>query len=91
MHQYVNGLLPPSFNNLWIKNDQNTSSMRLRNSNDFAIPRNRIETTKRFPLSTVPSSWNEAENVKHIQNKVTFKITLKKELLESIKTQNTQD
>ena len=90
MHQYVNNLLPSSFNNLWKKNVQNVGQMRLRNADDFAIPRNRIETTKRFPLTNMPSTWNEAENVKLIQNRTTFKITLKKELIDSIDIQTEQ-
>ena len=83
-HQYANGLLPESFKNLWRKNSERNTNMSLRNQNDYMIPFNRIEITKRFPLTAMPTIWNETDDVKLTGNYTTFKITLKKNLLESI-------
>ena len=55
----------------------------LRNDNDFSIPRTFSSFVQKMPLVDFPMSWNNLDvSVKEIPNKLTFKRTLKFELLE---------
>ena len=63
--------------------------MTLRNENDFYINPCRIELVKRLPFTAIPTAWNATDDdVKLIQNRISFKITLKKNLIDSIKPRN---
>ena len=83
-HQYVYNSLPESFDGIWKTNSQRNLAIQLRNNGEFIIPFNRLETTKRFPLTVMPTMWNAASDVKNIENRISFKIHLKEHLFEKL-------
>ncbi len=53
----------------------------LRNDNDYFLPLPRIEMFKKIPIYSLPAAWNAAGNLRYYQNRTTFKIALKDQLL----------
>jgi hypothetical protein len=61
MQRFVQGHLPPSFNNVWFTNEirrNETVSMSLRNSDDFYIPVSRLKSYENMPLYSFPKAWS---------------------------------
>ena len=57
MSKYVNGMLPISFNNVWVKRENwrgENFSITLRNSDDFYIPTALLSQTERQPYYLFP-------------------------------------
>lgn len=91
MQQYVQGYLPPSFNNTWLTNEARRNAdldnnLTLRNSADIYIPPARITMTQKHPLTSFPRAWVEFnfDNIKLIRNKNEFNRTLKRHFLDSL-------
>ena len=86
MYEYVNGKLPKSFQDIWIKNgDRNPLS--LRNADKFYIPFVRCATKDTLPLKSFPSLWNEFSTLdilRNCQTKKQFSTTLKKHFLDNL-------
>jgi hypothetical protein len=89
IQRYVQGLLPISFNNTWIKNEarraENTA-MVLRNHDDFYSPVSRLKSLEKFPLYSFSKSWENFtnENIKIIRNISEFNNKLKEHFLENL-------
>ena len=80
MHDFKHGRLPISFMNMWQTVGETNPRYPLRNANDFAIPRHRIELVKHFPTWLIPKIWNEFDNttgLKDILSRASFMVKLK--------------
>ena len=89
IQRYVQGLLPISFNNTWIKNDARraeNSAMVLRNHADFYVPTSRLKSLEKFPLYSFPKSWENFtdESIKIIRNTSEFNAKLEEQFLEKL-------
>jgi hypothetical protein len=84
MHSVKYGYVPNSFSNTWPLNNERNVVYNLRNTAEFTITPPRFEGFKKYPLYTFPSTWNNLDDVKLHRNRTTFKIELKKNLLESL-------
>jgi len=82
LQRFVQGLLPVSFNNIWITDDafrSGLSSTPLRNIDDFYIPFARLTQTANHPYFLFPRLWDDfkQENIKSLRNKIEFHKELK--------------
>ena len=62
MSKYVQGLLPSTFNNVWLKRESwraDNFTFSLRNSEDLYIPTALLSQTERQPLFLFPRLWSE--------------------------------
>jgi len=89
VQRFVQGLLPVSFNNIWITNAAfrtGLSSMPLRNNDDFYIPFARLTQTANHPYFLFPRLWDDfkQENIKILRNKVEFNKELKQYLINTL-------
>ena len=89
MHNFVQGFLPISFNNVWVTNEERrpeNSHHILRNSSALTIPFTRLSTLSKHPLVNLPKTWIEFnnENIKILRNKLEFKFELKKHFLSEL-------
>jgi hypothetical protein len=53
IQRFVQGFLPPSFNNVWIINEARrpeTNAMTLRNHDEFFVPVSRLKNLENMPL-----------------------------------------
>ena len=81
MHAIHFKYAPDSFMNIFNLNASRDIDYELRNAGAYAIPSVRIEFFKRFPLYTFPTAWNELGDLRFQNNKTTFQISLKENLL----------
>jgi len=72
---------PKSFMNTWQKNEERLGDYNLRNDDLYMLPVPRIEFFKRMPIYSLPAEWNNAEELKYYENKITFRHALKEKLL----------
>ena len=84
MQQYVRGLLPVSFNNLWITNEAHRAQatpMVLRNDAEFFIPSSRLAQCSLLPYYSFPRSWRDFDQlnpaISILRNKNEFNTELK--------------
>ena len=92
MQNFIQGLLPISFNNVWTTNEARrpeNSHHILRNSSDLTVPFTRLASLSKHPLVNLPKTWLEFknENVKILRNKIDFKLQLKKHLLSELSSE----
>ena len=78
MHAIYNNVAPPSFTNVWQKNNIREQQYDLRNQDIFIIPKPRFEGFKKYPLYSFAKTWNESGDLRLYNNFVTFKMALKK-------------
>jgi hypothetical protein len=86
MQRFIQGHLPPSFNNVWFTNEtrrNETVSMSLRNSDDFFIPVSRLKCYENMPLYSFPKAWSllTDHSITIIRNCVEFNAKLKEHFL----------
>jgi hypothetical protein len=86
MQRFVQGHLPPSFNNVWFTNEirrSETVSMSLRNSDDFFIPVSRLKSYENMPLYSFPKAWSllTDHSITIIRNRDEFNVKLKEYFL----------
>ena len=82
VYSFEKNLLPRSFSDYFIRNNDRALPYNIRNATDLFIPHIRTEFLKRFPFYSFPSSWNNLpEAVRTIQTLSLFKTTVKKHLL----------
>ena len=86
MQRFVQGHLPPSFNNVWFTNEirrNETVSMSLRNSDDFFIPVSRLKSYENMPLYSFPKAWSllTDHSITIIRNRDEFNVKLKEYFL----------
>ena len=84
MHAIYNNIAPPSFNNVWQKNNIREQQYDLRNQDNFIIPKPRFEGFKKYPLYSFAKTWNESGDLRLYNNFVTFKMALRNQLLEQL-------
>ncbi len=77
-----------SFSNVRLKNANRNLAHQLRNSNDYIVPAALRESFKKSPLHSFPTIWNSLGPVKFQTNRLTFKLSLTYELLQSIVADN---
>jgi hypothetical protein len=63
MHSIKYEYCPRSFLNMFIRNNVENANYDLRYPNDFAVPRARIELFKKIPAYTLPTEWNNCEDL----------------------------
>jgi Reverse transcriptase (RNA-dependent DNA polymerase) len=80
MHSIKHRYCPKSFYDVFtLSNDD--ISYELRYTNDFIIPRARIELFKKIPLHYLPFEWNNSGDLQFYQNRETFRIILRETLM----------
>ena len=84
MHSVKFNYAPPSFKNTWTLNEEREQAYELRNNSDFQLPAPRIEFFKKQPIYSLPFEWNQLDDVRFQNNKITFQINLKNNLLNSL-------
>jgi hypothetical protein len=84
MHSIVNKYSPKSLHNIFQQNDQRDINQDLRNANEYSVPFPRIELFKKSLLFSLPTAWNNLTVLKFYQNKTTFIIALKDDLINSL-------
>jgi hypothetical protein len=61
MYHFKSGALPACFNNTWrtgLEHNLLAGGPLLRNADDYLVQFSRTEYLRRFPLSTIPETWN---------------------------------
>ena len=58
MHDYINGKLPLSFENMWLKNYEVNANIR-RNRDQFYLHLIRFKAIEKFPIFYFQKLWNE--------------------------------
>ena len=81
---------PSTFINSWKINSDRDTQHELRNANDYQIPPAKLTFFTRFPLHTLPKTWNSAGIITCYSNPTTFKIALNDELLNGNKFNRVQ-
>jgi hypothetical protein len=84
MHSIEYKYAPPSFNNIWRKNEQRAATQALRDDDKYHLPPARTEAFKKIPLYSLPEEWNKHNEMRYQENKTTFKWALKAQLLDEI-------
>jgi hypothetical protein len=84
MHSYTHNYAPAAFEGTWVTNAERGGPRELRNADDYHIPMANTNHISRFPMFSLPREWNMAGPAKYHRNTITFKIELKKELLQEI-------
>jgi hypothetical protein len=84
MHSIEYDYAPPSFRGIWHKNYINQGDRLLRNADNYALPNPRTELFKKSPLYALPLELNNIDENRYIQNRTTFKTSLKYNLLISL-------
>jgi len=86
IHSIFHKYSPSSLHNTWKTNNEcrlENFDINLRNGNDLFVPPVRTEQLKKLPYFFFPSLWNSLHEQKFTANEFTFKIELKKRLLEN--------
>jgi hypothetical protein len=84
MHSVYNNYCNESFVSMWTKNEYRQTEHNLRNANDFLLPQLRIELLRKFPAYSFAHVWNSLGDLKFQPNPITFKISLKEEMLNQL-------
>jgi len=80
----MNNNAPASFAGIWAKNYINQGNRPLRNADKFMLPNPHTELFKKSPLYCLPMEWNNLNDARYIQNRYTFKTTIKFSLLATV-------
>ncbi len=84
MHSIAYNYAPPSFANVWQKNEAQEIGCNLRNDNFFIMPLAHIELFRKTPSYALPLAWNTLpDHIRYQQNRSTFKIALTDYLYEN--------
>ena len=81
--------MPRSFNNMWPRRGDLIANYNLRNDDNLTIPASRISLVERLPYCSLPTLWNNFNDIDNIRNSLTkkqFISKLKKCLLNRIVT-----
>ena len=65
-------------------NEDRERAYELRNNPEFLLPAPRIEFFLKQPMYSLPYEWNNLDDVRFQNNKITFQINLKNNLLNSL-------
>ena len=84
MHTIEYNNAPSSFAGIWAKNYINQGNRPLRNADKFMLPNPHTELFKKSPLYCLPMEWNNLNDARYIQNRYTFKTTIKFSLLATV-------
>ena len=76
---------PKTFLNIWQKNEARNLNYELRNNDPFIIPKiNLASRYSNIHYFSYPSEWNSLGDLRFQNNKITFQINLKHNLLEEL-------
>ena len=92
MQRFVQGFLPDSFADTWIKNrirHEGQAEIELRNDDNFFIPFARTNLIAKQPLISFPRIWETFpdERIKFLRNKIEFNKELKQHFLNNLSNQ----
>jgi hypothetical protein len=79
---------PSAFANTWTKNNERNIGHELRNDNDYVLTYPRIEFFLKIPIYSLLAAWNAAGDLRFYQNRTTFRIALKDQLLAELDLEN---
>jgi hypothetical protein len=88
MHSVKFGFCPKSFNDVFVRRNNENLAYELRYPNEFDVPFARIELFKRVPLFTLPTEWNNCAELRFYQNPLTFKLILIETLFREFANEN---
>jgi hypothetical protein len=84
MHSIKYNYAPRSFDGIWVQNNTRQQHHELRNSNDYILPRVKIEFFRRIPLYSLPYEWNNVGDLIFHHNKNLFRNLLREKLLNEL-------
>ena len=84
MHSIEYKYAPSTFQEVWQKNEDRNLNYELRNNNLFSLPKVNLASLKNLPFFTYPAEWNILGDLRFQNNKTTFQINLKHNLLEEL-------
>jgi len=85
MHSIHYEYAPPALHKLWPKNNTRSIEYELRNANCYALPRVKYAMFQKFPAYNLTKLWNDYQGTSKLHdNKLTFTLELKKELLSGL-------
>jgi hypothetical protein len=84
MHSVIYGYAPKSFSNTWTSNDDRQGNYNLRNNGQLLLPNPRIELYKKLPIYSLPKEWNNSENLRFYENKITFLYALRGQMFDEL-------
>jgi len=59
MHDYTNGKLPSSFDDIYCRNNETNIASISRQSNLYHVARNKSKSNDMLPLFKFPTTWNK--------------------------------
>jgi hypothetical protein len=83
IHSIYHKYSPSSLHGTWTTNGQRENNYNLRNAADYYTPPARTSHTEKLPYFALPKMWNNLHDQKFTPNQTTFKIEIKKRLLEN--------
>jgi hypothetical protein len=87
MHSIVYNYAPKSFNTIWTRNNERQRNHNLRDQNLFSLPVPRIELFKKFPIYSLPHTWNNCGALMFYDNKFTFLHALRDHLFTELENE----
>ena len=84
MHSVEYKYAPKTFHDIWQKNEARNLNYELRNNDLFTIPKINLVSLNNIPYFSYPSEWNSLGDLRFQNNKITFQIKLKFNLLEEL-------
>ena len=84
MHSIEYKYATDSVQEVWLKNESRNLNYYLRNIDLFTLPKLNLESLKSLPFFTYPAEWNSLGDLRFQNNKITFQINLKYNLLEEL-------
>ena len=91
MHRFIQGFLPASFNETWVRNavrNIGANEIQLRNRDHLQNIHSNLVSLDTFPLFSYPKIWQDFrdENIKIIRKTSSFDLKLKKFFLDDLAT-----
>ena len=84
MHSVEYKYAPKTFQGTWQKNEARNLNYELRNNDLFTIPKINLVSLNNIPFFSYPAEWNSLGDLRFQNNKLTFQINLKYNLLEEL-------
>ena len=84
MHSVEYKYAPSSFQDTWQKNEARNLNYELRNNDLYTIPKINLVSLNNIPFFSYPAEWNSLGDLRFQNNKITFQINLKYNLLEEL-------
>ena len=82
MHDYLNNMLPISFNGMFVSNLERRPNVHTRQSNLLHVPRCYTNFSRKLPPYVLPSIWNRYHTIE-LETRSTTKRKLKHIMLDT--------